>query len=58
MSNPVSKFFMAAIFVYLLTISAAWAERVLIDDPVQTVSVSNNFSCYATCECDSGYVQT
>ncbi len=47
MSNLVSKFFMAAVFVYVLTISAAWAERVLIDDPAQTVSVSNNFSCYA-----------
>ena len=47
MNNPISKFFMAAVFVYVLMISAVWADRVLIDDPVQTVSVTNNFSCYA-----------
>ncbi len=46
MINPVSKFFMAAVFIYALMISAAWADRVLIDDPLQTVSVSSNFSCY------------
>ncbi len=46
MNNPVSKFFVAAVFIYVLMISAVWADRVLIDDPVQTVSVSNNFSCY------------
>ena len=37
---------MAAVFIYVLMISAVWADRVLIDDQVQTVSVSNNFSCY------------
>ena len=46
MSNPVSKFFMAAVFIYLLTISAVWADRILIDDPEQTVTVSNSYSCY------------
>ena len=46
MSNPLSKFFMAAVFIYVLTISAVWADRLLIDDPEQTVTVSNNFSCY------------
>ncbi len=46
MSNPVSKFLWAAIIIYLLTISAVWADRILVDDPQQTVAVSNNLSCY------------
>ena len=46
MNNPVSKFFMAAVFIYLLTVSAVWADRVLIDDPQQTVTVGNHISCY------------
>ena len=46
MSNPVSKLFMAAIFIYMLTVSAVWADRILIDDPQQTVTVADNFSCY------------
>ena len=46
MSNPVSKLLLAAIFIYILTVSAVWADRILIDDPEQTVTVSQNFSCY------------
>lgn len=46
MFNPPSKLFIAAIFIYILTISAAFADRILIDDPQQTVTVSNHFSCY------------
>ena len=46
MSNPISKFFMAAVFLYVLMISAVFADRILIDDPTQTVSLHKDFSCY------------
>ena len=46
MNNPLSKIFMVAVFIYVLTISTVWADRILIDDPEQTVTVSDTFSCY------------
>lgn len=38
---------MAATLTTVMAVSAASANRILIDDPGQTVTVSNNFSCYS-----------